>query len=363
MRYKGRWIASGILLAVLLAANGAARMAGGFAEWYAAAIYPEIAGAVAWVSNLFPFSLIEFLLYAAAACILFFVIRAIWRLVKKKRTLLGTLYGGVTWVIVTVLALFTVETFTCGINYYRDEFSKVSGLTIEESTEEDLTGLCRSLAEEIGQAAESLSWDAQGEVILDENAREEAREAMASLGGEYPALTGYYPRPKPVLTSAALSYQQLAGIYSAFTIEANYNNDMPEYQKPSTMCHELSHLRGFMREDEANYIAYLACKNSGIPSFQYSGAMLAFVHATNALYGEDAEVYWEIRESLPEQVKQEWGAGGEWWAQYEGPVAEAYDRGADAFLKANGQADGTKSYGRMVDLLLADYRKQKEDME
>ena len=41
-------------------------------------------------------------------------------------------------------------------------------------------------------------------------------------------------------------------------------------------------------------------------------------------------------------------------------VAEAYDKGADTFLKANGQTDGTKSYGRMVDLLLAEYRSQTE---
>ncbi|HPE16562.1 MAG TPA: DUF3810 family protein, partial [Oscillospiraceae bacterium] len=32
------------------------------------------------------------------------------------------------------------------------------------------------------------------------------------------------------------------------------------------------------------------------------------------------------------------------------------DRMNDAYLKANAQRDGVKSYGRMVDLLLAEYR-------
>jgi len=41
-----------------------------------------------------------------------------------------------------------------------------------------------------------------------------------------------------------------------FTFEANVNVDIPPYQIPSTMLHELSHLRGFMREDEANFISY-----------------------------------------------------------------------------------------------------------
>lgn len=32
----------------------------------------------------------------------------------------------------------------------------------------------------------------------------------------------------------------------------------------------------------------------------------------------------------------------------------------NTYLKANGQEDGVKSYGRMVDLLLAEYRSQTE---
>ena len=62
-------------------------------------------------------------------------------------------------------------------------------------------------------------------------------------------------------------------------------------------------------------------------AFRYSGSMMAFVYATNALYPENEEAYWEIRESLREEVKAEWGAAGKWWAQYDGPVAEAYDKG------------------------------------
>ena len=37
-------------------------------------------------------------------------------------------------------------------------------------------------------------------------------------------------------------------------------------------------------------------------------------------------------------------------------LIESYDTINDAYLKANDQFDGTQSYGRMVDLLLAEYR-------
>lgn len=362
-RYRKQMIAAGILLAVILTGNLLARKTDWFGEWYAVTVYPWFVESAARISNLIPTSLIELALYGGVLLLVFLLVRSVVRLVKRKTSIGRALANGAWGLLLAALSLLAVETLTCGINYYRDEFSKVSGLTVEESTAEDLEGLCRRLLAEVNEAAADLQRDAKGFCVLDFDAEQEAREAMKKLGEQFPALDGYYPRPKKILTSAALSYQKLAGVYSAFTIEANYNRDMPDYEKPSTMCHELSHLRGFMREDEANYIAYLACMGSENAAFRYSGSMMAFVYATNALYPENEEAYWEIRESLREEVKAEWGAAGKWWAQFDGPVAEAYDKGADTFLKANGQTDGTKSYGRMVDLLLADYRKQQRQAE
>ena len=45
-----------------------------------------------------------------------------------------------------------------------------------------------------------------------------------------------------------------------------------------------------------------------------------------------------------------------YWRQFEGAVAEVSTKINDSYLKANFQNDGVQSYGRMVDLLLADYR-------
>ena len=70
--------------------------------------------------------------------------------------------------------------------------------------------------------------------------------------------------------------------------EANVNVDVPRYTIAHTMCHELAHLRGFIREDEANYIAYLACMASGDPELMYSALAEALVYAGNALAGKAA---------------------------------------------------------------------------
>ena len=85
---------------------------------------------------------------------------------------------------------------------------------------------------------------------------------MKGLADQYPQFKSWYPYPKPLINPRLLSVQQLTGIYSPFTIEANYNSEIPGYNIPHTICHELSHLQGYMREDEANFIGYLACTSS-----------------------------------------------------------------------------------------------------
>ena len=136
-------------------------------------------------------------------------------------------------------------------------------------------------------------------------------------------------------------------------MEANDNGDRPAYDKPFTGCHELSHLRGFMEEQEANFIAFLACISSERADFQYSGYLSGWVYCMNALYRADYESWQAVRGLLDEAAEPDLTANNEFWDRYEGTISETAERINDTYLKANGQADGVKSYNRMVDLIVA----------
>ena len=159
-----------------------------------------------------------------------------------------------------------------------------------------------------------------------------------------------------MLLSHLWSYTQITGVFTCWSMEANVNIDVPDFTLPFTMCHEQAHLRGFMREDEANFIAYLACMESEDQAIQYSGASMAAMYAMNTLYQADYERFCELYATYSPGVQRDFAAQSRYWAQFEGPVAEVSDKVNDTYLKANRQTDGVASYGRMVDLLLANYR-------
>ena len=331
-------IASVVMLALSFLLQILARKVPGFGEWYAERVYPVIVGVFGRISGIFPFALAEIGFYFLAVLSVFYVVRHF----QEKR-------GVFIRILFLAAALFFLFTVNCGINYYRKPFSSYSGLEVRKSSVEELKSLCLKLTETLNRMREE---GVTGEVNVEKSKRESVI-AMEKLGETYPELSGFYPQPKPFVWSYFFSVQQLCGQYSPFTVEATYNRSMPDYNIPHTVCHELSHLRGFMREDEANFIGYLACIGSEDEAFQYSGYLTGWVYATNALAKIDREAYAEIGGRLDEGAWEDLRYNNEFWGKYEGKTAEVSNRLNDTYLKMNSQTDGVNSYGRMVDLMLA----------
>ena len=339
-----------------------------FAEWYSENIYPVFVNTAGRLWGFFPFSLSELLLYILTAAFLISLAGMLRSVVRNAdRRTAGEEDGGsrelragtgsaASWLSCLLLAagiLAVVYTLCCGINYHRRSFSAEEGIVTYRYTVQDLKDVCLWLTEEVNSLSGEVDRDSGGAMAVESREGEGAVEAMQELAEKFPSLEGYYPRPKKLIVSEILSYQGLTGIYSPFTVEANFNGDMTAYNIPFTACHELSHLRGFMQEEEANFIAFLACTGSERTDFQYSGYLSGWVYCMNALYRADQESWREVRPLLAEDVEPDLEANGAFWDAYEGRISETADRINDTYLKVNGQADGVRSYGRMADLIVA----------
>ena len=285
---------------------------------------------------------------------------------RPLRRFLGHLF----LILSTLLVLYV---FLCGINYHRTSFSEEAGLSVTIDAhgtvydEADLIALCDYLVTEINDTEAQFAATAiqvEGACIgqTSETPKPSAawlwhagrtgQRAMEKLGQRYRRLSGHYPFPKPILNTWILSVQQTTGVYSPFTVEANYNRDIAYYDIPFTICHELSHLRGYMQEEEANFIGVLATIGADDLYFNYSGYVSAWVYAGNALARIDSTAFATLYSRINARTRQDMLYNNAYWQQFEGKPAEAHEQLNDAYLKMQGQTSGVRSYGHVTDLML-----------
>lgn len=320
-------------------------------------IFPVASRIIGILGRLLPFSLIAVISALIPIIILIFFFGFLKALIKKRYLTAEKYFH---FAVRTASLIFLIFALTCAPNYARMTFAELSGLEVRGSDASELFSLCEELLSRASDARNEVSEDENGVFTLERDFSESSDLALLQfheLGEEYPFLLKVYDGPKKMIFSEILSYMEVTGFYSCFTNEANINTHMPDLEKPFTMCHELAHSSGFMREDEANFIGYLATSRSDDPASRYSGLICALNLSMNELYKAFPEGYWAIRSSYPDNINRDLAYSGDYWSKYEGTKsAQVYDTVNDAYLKANGQKHGTGSYGRMVDLLLAEYR-------
>jgi len=86
-----------------------------------------------------------------------------------------------------------------------------------------------------------------------------------------PASQGGLAEPKPLYFSNVATLLDIRGVYIPYTGEATYNVQVPACDLPFTLAHVKAHQRGYAREDEANFIAYVVCIKSPESYVRYSG--------------------------------------------------------------------------------------------
>jgi hypothetical protein len=255
--------------------------------------------------------------------------------------------------------LILIYSLACAVNYQRDGIGTVLRLPKENVSAGRLEKLNLLLAKQLTDLTAGPDWDYSLLAADDtEYIETEAVASMKKLGKMEPSLSGYYPEPKPVYFSNTLASLGIEGIFSPFTMEANYNSEMTPFLIPYTVCHELAHLKGYMKEDDAGFISFLACRDSPSLVFQYSGIFHALIFTLNALRAEvSIEEFNRVYENIPEPVRVQLNYVEEQSEVKETVLTSIVSRINNTYLKANAQP-GTKSYSKIVDLLLAEYADQ-----
>lgn len=366
----------------------------GFCDWYMLHILPLWVNTYGRVTGLLPFSLGEILLIGACILLLLFVLAAIVYMflkifesaVRRKREpgynehiqkMKGMIYGyyiGFSWI---GLGIFVVMTLNCFICYHGTSFSDRYFPELERQEQayslDDLLAVRDFVVTKCNELSKQVERDADGNVVYNGDMEAMAVQCMQELGKEYEQLSGFYPKPKKISNSEFLSQQHMQGYFFPFTMEANINEIMKIMHKPATMCHELAHLHGFLQEDEANLIGYLACINSEDVFFQYSGYLSVLNYLDNDYYravGGSRQDYLSHVQILPAVRMDNQFLSEEAWEAVERKAViptETVDKISDEIVEVtlimNGVKDGAMSYCRVVGLLLDYYSIQPEKIQ
>lgn len=381
-----------ILFLVCVVLNLLAWQSEGFCDGYLRTVFPALSTAGAFVTSFLPLPLGLLLTLLGIAVVLIGAPTALilhhklpaHRPKIRKITLLT-----LTWIILFVTV---TETFNCFILYHttsrRDPNEAGASVEVLISCLTDTAAELERLSPSISRTGMGFAKYDGSEAQLDD----EIRAAMRKYGETDDQFDGYYPNIKRLWLAELFRYVGTTGMYFPYAMEATISPQLSYIDTAFTGCHELSHLKGVMREDEANYIAYRACRDADSAFLQYSGAVNLYRYLRgsvldllneaeaagdtaladslggaiavadgmafdNALAYMDFFNYYRFAADTAEELAQEQDA----YADTVLPPAatevieQVSDTVTDTSMKLNGVQSGIRSYGEMVDLVLRDY--------
>ena len=358
-----------------------------FCDYYVSQVFPIWLNTYGkWTSN-FPFSVGEIMIVSAVALLCIFVMLGLIAVIfllrrragrKNQTWTVGAEYNWLrfqkgyrrynTFFACLLVAITWIMTLNCYILYHCSTFEEKYWQNMaakEEYTIEELGQLRDFVVTRVNQYAKMMERDENGLIVYDGNMEEEAIRAMQNLGEIYPQLAGFYTTPKKISASEFLSQQYMKGYYFPFSLEANYNDVMYIMSKPATMCHELAHTKGFIYEDEANLIAFLACLHSDDIMFQYSGYLSVLTYIDNdfiksidsnkEIYNSHVKISSQVKKDRVFLTEDAWTKVEKKAVISTKTLKKASNTFTNTTLVLNGVEQGSASYRDVVGLLLDYY--------
>jgi hypothetical protein len=322
-------------------------------KWYTQGFYRFISYLTHWLLGWVPFSVGDILYTFIILYFIYFIVQLIRLVVSKKwRTLDLRALKLIIGIQVFIISFYLFW----GLNYSRPPAADILNLPDDPYTLAQLSATTNLLIDSANTQRSILQpIDEQKDnsaIILS------AEQAIKRLGKKHPVFQSYFPAAKPALFTPVLNYMGTAGYFNPFTGEAQVNYNMPLVNRPVTACHEMAHQMGFAREDEANFIGFVAGINSTDRLLKYSAYYMAMEEFLHQVRQRDTVLFQHLKERISVPVKQDMKTDRAYWLRYQNQIGYITGLFYDQFLKANKQPDGLRSYNRMINLTLAYYKKK-----
>ncbi len=257
------------------------------------------------------------------------------------------------------LFLFIYVSFNLlwGLNYNRLGISSQLDVRVKAYSLADLDTLVGRLQQHLNLYADSMNALSANPLHKKKALFSEAAKAFHHAEKEYPFLKYSPSSVKPSIFSYLGNYLGFQGYYNPFTGEAQVNTTIPHFLEPFVTTHEIAHQLGYGKENEANFVGFLACKAYPSVPFRYSMYFDMYNYAINELFRRDTTLAYSYRNQLHPQVRADIEIYRRFLKAHKNPVENMVMWGYSHYLKVNNQPAGKETYNEVVAWLVAYYKK------
>jgi hypothetical protein len=322
---------------------------------YTSGFYLFFSSILRFLFGWIPFSFGD-ILYLLAGCWL------LGKLIKAIKSLFRRQFRGRTFLknglkaLLGFIFIYIIFNVLWGLNYNRQGIAHELALTQMTYDTSDIILLQDILLQKVNSAKNSL--------IRQNDRYPEKHELFKRAKDAYNDAEKIYPFLQYKILSVKSSlygwwgnYLGFTGYYNPFTGEAQVNTSVPKFLQPYISTHEMAHQLGYAKEDEANFVGYLAAVNSRDTLFHYSVYLDLYIYANREVYYFDSVASMKSRELLMPQVKKDIEEWRQFNLNHRSFIEPAISWMYGNYLKLNEQPKGLRSYNAVIATLIAYYKK------
>jgi hypothetical protein len=323
--------------------------------YYSTGVYPYISASLQFLFGWLPFSFGD-LLYALLIGWALVSIVGIIKKVFSRQYHRNHFYNRIYHLTVLLLLLYISFNLLWGINYNRKGITVQLGIRIEKYSAAELKMIDSLLVQKVNQSKTALVRKKQPSYSSAETF-EAAAKAYTEVAAKYPFLQYNARSVKKSWWGWAGNYIGFTGYYNPFTGEAQVNTSIPAFLQPFTSCHEIAHQLGYAKENEANFVGYLAAAASKDTLLHYSVYLDLFLYTQRNLYQVDSAASRRFSKQLLPAVEADLEEWRKFSKAHQSPLEPLFRLVYGMYLKRNQQPSGIRSYDEVTGFLIAYYKK------
>jgi len=355
MNYRKKLIIAGILVAVAIAIRLLSLRPQWIEKHYSNGCYPAISRMLKYAFGWLPFSLGD-ILYGFFAVWIMVKLAGGFKLLIRRQYNRQQILQAVLFFTNTALTIYIVFNLLWGLNYNRLGIMQQLDIRKEKYTAAELIHIDSLLISKVNESKLAL--------LRTKRQYPERKQIFGLAAASYNRLSAnhrwmtYYPvSAKTSLWGWAGNYLGFTGYYNPFTGEAQLNTGVPKFMQPYTACHELAHQLGYAKENEANFVGYLAASASPDTLFHYSVYLDLYLYTQRNLYLLDSVKAKKISQQLIPEVKTDLRELKDFYAAHQSVLEPVFKWIYGFYLRQNEQPSGILSYDEVTGFIIAYFRK------